>query len=284
MRITDFKNKKCFITGAASGIGMATAAAMANLGADLFLTDINMKQLEEVVSVIKKIGGNVSLWNAFDISNYEEVKKFSEKIHKDFGSMDIVMNIAGIAIWGTVDRLRHEHWEKVIKVNLMGPIYVIECFIPQMIKARKGGHLVNVTSTAGLFGYPWHAAYSGSKAGLNGISEVLRYDLMQHDIGVTIICPGAVATPLRNTVEIYGLNRNHEDVKKWLDEFSKRAVSPEKVASLIVNAINKNKFMVITSFDVKLLYWVKRNLFFVYHFLMKKANVIFDNLSKKGGA
>lgn len=242
-----------------------------------------MKQLEEVVSVIKKLGGNVALWNAFDISNYDEVKKFSKKIHKEFGSMDIVFNIAGIAIWGTVDRLRHEHWQKVMNVNLMGPIYVIECFIPQMIKARRGGHLVNVTSTAGLFGYPWHAAYSGSKAGLNGVSEVLRYDLMRHDIGVTVICPGAVATNLRNTVEVYGINMKHEDAKKLLERFSKHALSPEKVASRIVDAIKKNRFMVITSFDMKLLYWCKRWFYFIYNFIMKKANDMFDNLAKKAG-
>jgi NADP-dependent 3-hydroxy acid dehydrogenase YdfG len=283
MKKSDFKNKKCFITGAASGIGRATAAAMANLGADLFLTDINIKQLEEIVSEIKKIGGKVTLWDAFDISNYEEVKKFSDKIHKNFGSMDIVMNIAGIAIWGTVETLRHEHWEKVMKVNLMGPIYVIECFMPQMVKARRGGHLVNLTSTAGLFGYPWHAAYSGSKAGLNGVSEVLRYDLMRHGIGVSVICPGAVATNLRYTAEVYGINMKHEEAKKFLDRFSKHALPPENVASQIVDAIRKNKFMVITSFDVRLLYWVKKRLFFIYHFIMKKANDMFDNLAKKTG-
>jgi NADP-dependent 3-hydroxy acid dehydrogenase YdfG len=283
MRIKDFKGKKCFITGAASGIGKATAAAMANLGAELFLTDINAKHLDEVATEIKKTGGKVSLWHAFDISNYEEVKKFSERIHSEFGSMDIVMNIAGIAIWGTVDRLRHEHWVKVMNVNLMGPIYVMESFLPEMIKARRGGHLVNVTSTAGLFGYPWHAAYSGSKAGLNGVSEVLRYDLMQHGIGVTVICPGAVATNLRYTVEVYGINMKHEEAKKFLDRFSKHALPPEKVASQIIDAIKKNKFLVITSFDVKLLYWVKKRLFFIYHAIMKKANTMFANLAEKAG-
>src|SRR3990170_101246 len=112
MKIKDFKNKKCLITGAASGIGRSTAIAMANLGAHLFLTDISKKQLEEVVSLIKKSGGTVSYWSAFDIAVYKKVKKFSEKIHKEFGPMDIVMNIAGIARWGTVERFSHEHWEK----------------------------------------------------------------------------------------------------------------------------------------------------------------------------
>lgn len=280
----NFDGAKCFITGAASGIGRATAESMAHLGAELFLTDVNSKQLEEVVSEIRKSGGKVSLWSAFDISNYEEVKKFSEKIHSVSGSMDIVMNIAGIAIWGTVDRLKHEHWMKVMNVNLMGPIYVMECFLPPMIKAGRGGHLVNVTSTAALFGYPWHAAYSGSKAGLNGVSEVLRYDLMRHGIGVTVICPGAVATNLRYTVEVHGINMKHEDARKFLDRFSRHAIPPEKVASQIVDAIKKNKFLVITSFDVKLLYWVKRWFFFIYHIIMKFANNMFEKLARKTGA
>ena len=222
MKIKDFKNKKCLITGAASGIGRSTAIAMANLGAHLFLTDISKKQLEEVVSLIKKSGGTVSYWSAFDIAVYKKVKKFSEKIHKEFGPMDIVMNIAGIARWGTVERFSHEHWEKVINVNLMGPIHIIESFMPRMVNAGKGGHLVNVSSTAGLFGYPWHAAYSGSKGGLNGVSEVLRYDLMKHNIGVTLVCPGGVDTPLKHTVQVIGINQDHEDFKKLLDRFGAR--------------------------------------------------------------
>ena len=283
MKMKDFSGKKCFITGAASGIGRATAIMMAKLGAQLFLTDINNKLLDEVVFLIKKDGGNVASWAALDVSIFEEVKKFSDKIQKEFGAMDIVMNIAGIAIWGTVERFQHNDWVKVIDVNLKGPIHIIECFIPPMVHARRGGHLVNVSSTAGLFGYPWHAAYSGSKAGLSGISEVLRYDLMQHNIGVTLVCPGAVDTPIKNTMEIVGINKDHEDVKKMQARFTKHAVSPEKVAGLITEAIKKNKFLILTSFDMKLLYWFKRRLFFVYHFIMKKANGMFDDLAKTAG-
>lgn len=283
MKMKDFSGKKCFITGAASGIGRATAIMMAKLGAQLFLTDINNKLLDEVVFLIKKDGGNVASWAALDVSIFKEVKKFSDKIQKEFGAMDIVMNIAGIAIWGTVERFQHNDWVKVIDVNLKGPIHIIECFIPPMVHASRGGHLVNVSSTAGLFGYPWHAAYSGSKAGLSGISEVLRYDLMQHNIGVTLVCPGAVDTPIKNTMEIVGINKDHEDVKKMQARFTKHAVSPEKVACLITEAIKKNKFLILTSFDMKLLYWFKRRLFFVYHFIMKKANGMFDDLAKTAG-
>src|SRR3546814_12206274 len=75
----------------------------------------------------------------------------------------------------------------------MGPIHVMECFVPPMIAAGHGGHLVNVSSAAGLFGLPWHAAYSASTFGLRGISEVLRFDLARHGIGVSLVCPGRVA-------------------------------------------------------------------------------------------
>ena len=106
------------------------------------------------------------------------------EIHDEHGSLDVVMNIAGIAIWGTVETLSHEQWQRVIDVNLMGPIHVVECFVPPMIAARRGGHLVNVSSAAGIFGLPWHAPYSTTKFGLRGLSEVLRFDLRRHDIGV----------------------------------------------------------------------------------------------------
>ena len=105
------------------------------------------------------------------------------------------MNIAGVSAWGTVDRLTHEQWTKMISINLMGPIHVIESFLPPMVAARRGGQLVNVSSAAGLIGLPWHAAYSASKFGLRGLSEVLRFDLARHRIGVSVVVPGAVRDP-----------------------------------------------------------------------------------------
>ncbi len=90
----------------------------------------------------------------------------------------------------------------------MGPISVLECFVPPMIEARRGGHVVNVASVAGLFGLPWHAPYSAAKFGLRGVSEVLRFDLRKNRIGVSLVCPGAVKTPLVGTVDIVGVDRD----------------------------------------------------------------------------
>ncbi|HOD13168.1 MAG TPA: SDR family oxidoreductase [Spirochaetota bacterium] len=267
-----FKNKKCFITGAASGIGRATAIAMGERGARLYLTDINAKQLEEVVSMIALSGGSVVSWKALDIRNYDEVRTFTAEIQAESGPMDIVMNIAGTSIWGAVEMLQYEHWKKMIDINLMGPIHVIECLMPGMVKAGRGGHLVNVSSAAGLIGLPWHAAYSASKFGLRGISEVFRYDLRRHGIGVSVVCPGAVKTPLVETALVLGIDRTHPEAKKFMKQFESRAVTPERVALKIIRGMRKNRFLVTTSFDIALIYWMKRKLFIVYHVVMILLN------------
>ncbi len=272
MAIRDFKDKKCFITGAASGIGRATAVAMGNLGARLFLTDINVEQLEDVASLIQRNGGNVVAREALDISSFGEVRGFTDAIQNQWGPMDIVMNIAGTSIWGVVERLKHEHWKRMVDINLMGPIHVIECLLPEMVHSGNGGHLVNVSSAAGLLGLPWHAAYSASKFGLRGISEVLRYDLRRHGIGVTVVCPGAVKTPLVGTALILGIDRDHETVKKLIKKFESRSVTPERVARDIIRGIKKNIYLVTTSFDIRLAYWFKRKLFIAYHIVMIALN------------
>ena len=118
MSIAYFKNKKCLLTGAASGIGKATAILLAENGANLFLTDINANGLQETVDLIRLKNGNVSAYKSFSITHFMQVKLFSEEIHAEYGAMDIVMNIAGISAWGAVDKMQHEEWNNIIDINL----------------------------------------------------------------------------------------------------------------------------------------------------------------------
>jgi NAD(P)-dependent dehydrogenase (short-subunit alcohol dehydrogenase family) len=272
MRIQSLRDKKCFITGAASGIGRATAIAAGQQGAQLFLTDINAQALTEVAAGIRDSGGNVGLARALDITDFEAVKVLARDIEKAHGSMDVLMNIAGISIWGSVEQLEHQQWRRVIETNLMGPIHVIECFVPAMIKAGRGGHLVNVSSAAGLFGLPWHAAYSASKFGLRGISEVLRFDLKRHGIGVSLVCPGGVNTGLVNTIEIQGLDSTAKNFVALKRQFQKHAVSPETAAAAIINGIKRGKYMVYTSFDIWIGHWFQRKFSPPYEFVMRILN------------
>lgn len=280
MAVKNLNGKRCLITGAASGIGRATALAAGAKGADLFLTDINEEGLATVASEIGEKGGTVSYLCAADISDHNAVVALAADIHAAHPSMDVVMNIAGVSTWGTIDRLEHRDWRKMIDINLMGPISVLESFVAPMIEAGRGGHIVNVSSAAGLFGLPWHAAYSASKFGLRGVSEVLRFDLRRHNIGVSLVCPGAVRTPLIGTVEIRGVDRQSPTVEGLVRGFEKRAVDPEHVAKKILNGIERNRYMVFTSADIKLVYWLQRKFALPYELIMRLLNdrltTIFD--------
>jgi NAD(P)-dependent dehydrogenase (short-subunit alcohol dehydrogenase family) len=254
----DIEGKRVLITGAASGIGRATACAAARDGAEVLLTDIDAPGLAATESEIRAAGGSVGIAHPADLTDLEAVRTLARLTHEQGGSVDVVMNVAGIAVWGTVDRLEPQHWRSAIDVNLMGPIHVIESFVPAMIAAGRGGHLVNVSSAAGLVGLPWHAAYSAGKFGLRGVSEVLRFDLRQHRIGVSLVCPGGVDTPLTETVKIAGVDQTGERFRRLQAHFRRRAVSPEQAAAAILAGVRRNRYLVYTSRDIQALHLVQR--------------------------
>ena len=133
--MSDYAGKRCLLTGAASGIGRATALALARRGAELYLTDCEAAGLETTVADARALGGTVAEHRALDISDYDAVAAFAADIHTRHPAMDVVLNIAGVSAWGTVDQLTHQQWRSMIDVNLMGPIHVIETFVPPMIAA-----------------------------------------------------------------------------------------------------------------------------------------------------
>jgi NADP-dependent 3-hydroxy acid dehydrogenase YdfG len=278
MKMQMLKEKKVFITGAASGIGRATAIAMANAGGRMFLTDINQEGINQTCLLIKNAGGEVCLARAFNIADYQAMAAFAQEVHAGYGPLDILVNVAGIALFSQIEDMQHSDWEKVINVNLWGVIHGLECFVPEMIRAGHGGHIVSVSSTAGLIGLPWHAVYSGTKHALVGISEVLRYDLKKHNIGVSVICPGAVNTGLVQSAEIHAISGSTDKFRKL---FLKIALTPERVAEIIMNAVRTRKFMVITSFDIKFLYFIKRHFPTLFHLMMLLLTRIMDKSLKR---
>ena len=256
--VPELSGKRCLVTGAASGIGRATAIAAARRGAVLFLTDVQAGALERTAEEIRGAGGTVAHAKAIDLKDRDAVAALAAEIHAAHGSVDVAMNVAGVSTWGTIERLEQSDWRQMVEVNLMGPVAVLEAFVPPMIEARRGGHVINVSSAAGLFGLPWHGAYSASKFGLRGVSEVLRTDLRRHGIGVSLVCPGAVRTPLVGTVEIRGVEREAPAMRALTERFERHAVSPERVAARILAAVERNRYLVFTSADVHALHLAQR--------------------------
>jgi len=261
-----------FLTGAGSGIGRATAEAVGAAGGRLFLTDIDADGLATTVDTVRQRGGQVVLAEPVDVTDHDGVRRLARRVTDEHGAMDVVMNIAGISAWGTVQSLEHETWRRQVDVNLMGPIHVIEELVPPMVEAGRGGHLVNVSSAAGIIGMPWHAAYSASKFGLRGVSEVLRFDLARHGIGVSLVCPGAVHTPLTSTVQIAGVDTSSQRFRKVQARFHERAVSPEEAAEAILKGVRRNRYWVYTSPDIRLVHTVQRLSPPAYVLTMKAMN------------
>ena len=271
----EFAGKRVLVTGAASGIGRAVTLKLARDGAVLVLTDVNAEGLADTVAAARAAGAEVAEHAALDVTDFDAVSDFATEVHRRHPAMDVVMNIAGISAWGTVDQLTHQHWRSMVDVNLMGPIHIIETFLPPMVSAGRGGRLVNVSSAAGLVPLPWHAAYSASKYGLRGVSEVLRFDLARHRIGVSLVVPGAVNTPLVQTVQIAGVDRDDPRVQRWVRRFAGHAVTPEKAADKIVAGVARNRFLIYTSPDIRALYAFKRFAPWPFSAVMKPVNVLF---------
>lgn len=272
MRRTKLDGTTTVITGAGSGIGRSTALLATARGARLVLTDVSTDTLAETVRLVTEAGGTVAHHEAFDIRDVDAVDAFAARTHDVTGPVDVVMNIAGISTWGRIEDLSTEHWRRTVDIDLMGPIYVLAAFVPAMIEAKRGGHVVNVSSAAGLFGLPIHAPYSAAKFGLRGVSEVLRFDLEPHRIGVTLVCPGAVNTPLVGTVDMVGIDRDDPTVQKAVDSFARHAVTPEKAAAAIVRGVEKGRYMAYTSQDIRLLHWTQRYVPFAYNIIMRVMN------------
>ena len=268
-RRRELRGQKVFLTGAASGIGRAVALQAAAEGASVFLTDLDADGLAETVSKVREVGGSVPFAEPADVSDHEAVRRLARRLTAEHGAMDVVMNVAGISRWGTVMSLTHDDWRRLVEINLMGPIHVIEELVPAMVDRGRGGHLVNVSSAAGIIGMPWHAAYSASKFGLRGVSEVLRFDLRRHGIGVSLVCPGAVATPLTETIHVAGVDQSSAAFRRAQAHFRKRAATPEQAAAAILEGVRRNRYWVYTSHDIRLAHALQRHLPFAYNGLMR---------------
>ena len=257
-RFADFAGVSVLVTGAASGIGRSLAQQLAGQGAVLFLTDVNETALVETVAALTGSGGDVAYASPVDVSDYEAVRAMAAEITEQYGALDIVMNVAGIASWGTISAMTNQTWHRLVDVNLLGPVHVLEEFVPPMIEAGLGGHIVNVSSAAGIIGMPWHAAYSASKFGLRGVSEVLRFDLARHRIGVSLVCPGGVDTGLTETVQIAGVDHASPAFLRARKRFQAHAVTPDQAATAILKGVRRRRYWVYTSPDIRALHLLQR--------------------------
>jgi NAD(P)-dependent dehydrogenase (short-subunit alcohol dehydrogenase family) len=250
----DFHDKVVVITGAASGIGRATARAFAQQGASLHLVDIQAEPLEETAREIRELGRPVTthVTNCADAAAMEGVAR---AVFDAEGRVDVLHNNAGVVSGGPLEQTTLDTWRWVINTNLMGVVHGVHAFVPKMIAAGHGGHVINTASMAGLIAFPQVAAYCTSKFGVVGLTEALAVELAAHKIGVTLVCPGMVRTNLLRGARVdipgYWMAR----LQRGWDSLG---ADPEKIAALILRAVRSGRFLVAPAREMYALWLLKR--------------------------
>ncbi|MNH77831.1 Sepiapterin reductase [compost metagenome] len=219
----ELTQKNALITGAGKGIGRAVAIALAKEGVNLGLiarTESDLKDLAQELQ--SEYGIKVSIAPA-DISNSAEAEASAAKIKQDLGSVDILINNAGIAKFGTLLEMDPEEWKRILDVNVMGTYNVTRAVLPDLV-AQNSGDIINVASTAGERGFATGSAYCASKFALMGMTESLAQEVRKHNIRITALTPSTVNTDLASNA---GLKIGDED----------RMMQPEDVADLVLAAL-----------------------------------------------
>ncbi|WP_141520504.1 3-ketoacyl-ACP reductase [Bacillus pseudomycoides] len=220
------QGKNALITGAGRGIGRAVAIALAKEGVNVGFLARSEENLKAVAKEVEAEGVKAVIVTA-DVSLYEEVTTAIETLKKGLGSIDILINNAGISKFGKFLELDVADWEKIIQVNLMGVYYATRAALPSMIE-QQSGDIINISSTAGQKGAPVTSAYSASKFGVLGLTESLAMEVRKHNIRVTALTPSTVATDM--AVELGLTDGNPEKV-----------MQAEDIAEFVVAQLKLNK-------------------------------------------
>lgn len=211
--------KYALITGGSRGLGKATAIALAKEGYNIAITGRNEELLKTVTAEIKELGVE-AIYATFDITNRQEVKEGIASIHTKFPKIDVLVNNAGIAKFGTFIEMEEQDWEEILMTNVMGMYYITKEILPGMI-AQNEGDIYNVSSTAGLAGNPTTSAYSASKFAVIGMSESLMKEVRKNNIRVTTLTPSTIASDMSKEL---GLTDGNPE----------KVLQPEDFADLIV--------------------------------------------------
>ncbi|MEI2582440.1 SDR family oxidoreductase [Scytonema sp. PRP1] len=224
--------KVALITGASSGIGQATALALAAEGAKVALAARRAERLQKLEKQITD-GGGKALSLVTDIADEAQVAEMVHQTNSNFGSVDILVNNAGVMLVGPVEGADTSDWRRMININLLGLMYATHAALPLM-KAQGGGHIVNISSVVGRVAVPNYAVYNATKFGVCAFSEALRKEVYKDKIRVTVIEPGGVATELADQI-------TNPEFKQLTDQFyeSLTVLESEDIAAAIAYAVTQ---------------------------------------------
>ena len=228
--MTRFAGKTALVTGAASGIGRATAARLAAEGASVALGDLDLAGAREAAASLAAAHGVQTVAFGYDAADPAQCTKLVEDALAALGRLDVLVNNAGIMLWARTHECDPARWGKVLDINLNAAFHVTRAALPALLESK--GNIVNISSAAGLQGVPYAAAYCASKAGLLGLTRALAVEYADAGLRVNAICPGAVDTPL---IRIAAPIPDWADLRKFSGMMPKtgQASSPDEIAAAV---------------------------------------------------
>lgn len=251
----ELTGRTAFVTGGASGIGLAMGQAFAEAGMNVMLADIETSALDIAIGHLRDLGLNAD-GIACDVADPASVESAAQATYQAFGHVHVVCNNAGVTAGGGIDTISLENWRWVLDVNLMGVLHGIRTFLPHIRAHGEGGHIVNTASMAGFNGGLGFSPYVASKFAVVGMSEGLALQLKPHGIGVSVLCPGFVHTRIsdsgRNRQARYGQAPALDPASPaaaLVAEVARRVeagLDPAKVAERVLSAVRENRFYVFT--------------------------------------
>jgi NAD(P)-dependent dehydrogenase (short-subunit alcohol dehydrogenase family) len=253
--VEQLRGRLALVTGAASGIGAATARALAARGARVVLVDRDGDGAAEVAAPIDDAASF-----ACDVSDEAAMARLAETVFAEHGVPQIVVNNAGIGIAGAFLDTGFDDWHRIVGVNLMGVVYGSRLFGRAMLEQGEGGHIVNTASAAAFSPNRSLPAYSTTKAAVLMLSECQRAELEPWGIGVTAVCPGFIATNITRTTQWVGRSEaEQERLAGYVTErYQRRNFTPERVAEEIVEAIGADRPVAVITPEAKLMRAVSR--------------------------
>ncbi len=259
LKTENLTNRTVVITGAGSGIGRELALLCARRGAHLALCDINDRAVAETAEAARDVSAEV-LTTRVDVSDAEAMHRFAAATFARFHRVDLVVNNAGVGLVGGFLDTSQKDWEWLIGINLMGVVHGCDAFLPAMVESGRGGHVVNVSSAAGVLANPQLSAYSATKFAVFGLSEALRMELKPHGIGVTAVCPGIINTAITQTSPIRGAGDVAERRKHLASTYRKRGYPAERVARNVLRAVDRNLAVAPIATEAHVMYALSRAL------------------------
>jgi NAD(P)-dependent dehydrogenase (short-subunit alcohol dehydrogenase family) len=256
----DVKGKVAFITGGASGIGLGMAKVFVNAGMNVVIADVRQDHLDQAMYYFEKAKKPVRSFR-LDVTDRKAMEMAAEEVERVHSKIHLLCNNAGVNILGPIDEASYEDWDWIINVNLGGVINGLYAFIPRIKAHGEGGHIVNTSSIAGVVAGPGTGVYSATKFAIRGLTESLRYDLAPYNIGVSVLCPGTVATnlhesehtrPTRYTGEADSSIREKRAMSgSRLAQVLPTGMDPMEVGEKVLRGVRRNDFYIFTHPEFK---------------------------------